>query len=86
MGTTQRTEIVDKNRVGSPGPGNYESPSKLGKGVSFSIGEKREERNRNDSPGPGAYEGNDSVVKERVRSAKMSITKRGEMVSKQIRD
>jgi len=87
MGTTQRTEIVDKHRVGSPGPGNYDSPSRLGKDcATFTIGEKREEKIRGDSPGPGAYNANESVVKERVRSAKMSKTERGELVSKHVKD
>jgi len=84
MGTTQRTEIVDKHRVGSPGPGNYDSPSRLGKDcATFTIGEKREEKIRGDSPGPGAYNANESVVKERVVSHKMRSTNRTEIVHKE---
>lgn len=30
MGTTSRTEIVHKESMSSPGPGTYDSPSKLG--------------------------------------------------------
>jgi len=86
MGSTSRTEIVHKETSSKPGPGAYDSPSKLGKGVCYSIGEKREERIKIDSPGPGAYTANDSVVKERIRSTKMSKTERGEFVSKHVKD
>jgi len=75
MGTTQRTEIVNKEKVSSPGPGNYDSPSKWGKeGVKYTFGEKREEKIRNDSPGPGGYDANESLTRARVQSYKMGTT------------
>ena len=37
---TQRTEIVNKNVTELPGPGMYDSPSRLGSGPNFTIGGK----------------------------------------------
>jgi len=42
LGETKRTEIVSRDKSGSPGPGNYHEDKKFGKdAVSFTIGQKR---------------------------------------------
>jgi len=39
-----------------PGPGVYDSPSKIGKDVpAYSMSSKREEKKRDKTPGPGSY-------------------------------
>ena len=41
MSNTKRTEFVNKNVSELPGPGVYDSPSKLGSGPHFTIGNKK---------------------------------------------
>ena len=40
MSKTQRVDIVSKHETEMPGPGMYESPSKMGSGPHFTIGGK----------------------------------------------
>jgi hypothetical protein len=40
---TKRPEIVSKETLSIPGPGVYDSPSKLGNGPSYRIGEKHKD-------------------------------------------
>lgn len=40
MSKSQRADIISKNATEMPGPGIYESPSKLGTGPHFTIGGK----------------------------------------------
>ena len=36
-----------------PGPGMYESPTKMGKGPKYTLGTKQKDLNGNKNPGPG---------------------------------
>lgn len=67
---SKRTDVVSKERLNSPGPGNYSFDGKtVGKDVpSYTIGTKRNNQERSMSPGPGAYDGNKDVVKDKVRT------------------
>ncbi len=42
--------------------------------MSYTMGEKREEKNRHDSPGPGTYEAKTEIVKEKITTVKISHT------------
>lgn len=56
MSSGKRTEIVSQTAREMPGPGMYDSPTKIGKGgPSFAMQGKTKEMKTLDVPGPGSY-------------------------------
>lgn len=84
MGKSKRTDIVSKEHMTSPGPGNYDSPhKKIGSdSVRYTIRGKQEEKIRSESPGPCAYAPSHSYNKDKVITHTISQSKRSEIVSK----
>ena len=81
---SSRTQIVIKEQMSQPGPGNYANTKNFGQDTkSFSIRGKPQDRAGDDVPGPGNYEGNANIVKDRVVSYKMSSSQRQDIVSKE---
>lgn len=55
IGTSRRTDIVDKNQTELPGPGNYSGNDEFGKNAKgFAFSGRRDDK-YNDVPGPGSY-------------------------------
>lgn len=69
-----------------PGPGTYESPSRIGQGNGFTIGGKAKDIVDNNKPGPGAYDPKDFLTKDKVPTASMSKSNRASLVSKNAKD
>ncbi len=63
-----------------PGPGHYESPTRMGKGPAYEMGKKYKDLSDNKIPGPGYYEVKESRTS---RAYKMSETKRTEIVAEE---
>ena len=81
MPTEKRLQYFESKHGSQPGPGNYDSPSKLGKDCpNYTIGEKRGDLNKRDIPGPGTYDARDTLSKERPHSAFIGQEKRGNFV------
>ena len=72
--------------MSSPGPGGYESPARMGDGLSYTIGEKRDSGNKNKNPGPGDYEARESQTKERIVTYQIAKSKRVDIVSREARN
>ena len=53
------------NDSDKPGPGQYDSPSKLGKAPTYTMGNKKKDVFKNENPGPGQYDGKDALTKDR---------------------
>ncbi len=69
MSKSKRSEFVKKDAAGSPGPGLYESPTRIGKDChTFTIGERKPEAKPNNVPGPGEYEARDSLMRSKSPS------------------
>lgn len=79
-----RADIVGKEARGRVGPGQYDSPSRMG-GPRYTIGEKREQSPDNKNPGPGAFNPNDSITKARVPAAQMRGSERADLVGREAR-
>ena len=80
-------DIVTKEMLYQPGPGEYDSPKRFGDNAqSVSIRGRPRDPSRNDSPGPGNYETDISMVKDRTLAYKMSSSKRADVVSKEARN
>jgi len=70
-----------------PGPGNYSSHGKFGKGVpSFTMGGKTKDLNKNDLPGPGQYDESTKLTKTHGGSLKFGSSKRQELVNNSTRE
>ena len=66
-----------------PGPGMYDSPSRLGKGgPSYTMKSARKEFSKDDNPGPGAYELNNSINRDKSPSYRMGTGQRTTVVNK----
>jgi hypothetical protein len=50
--SSKRTDIVSRERISSPGPGQYDSPSR-NTGPNYTMGGRNDSPPRNDIPGPG---------------------------------
>lgn len=68
-------QIVTKEMLYVPGPGEYDSPKKFGEDAqSILIRGRPRDNSRNESPGPGMYEPNVNNVRDKVVSYKMGST------------
>lgn len=65
-----------------PGPGAYDSPSKLGKAPKYTMGNKSKGAIDNKIPGPGSYNNNVDVVKDKIISHKIIGSKREDFLNK----
>lgn len=84
MTASTRPEIVTKEMLYQPGPGEYDSPKAFGHDAkSVTIRGKPKDNQRNDSPGPGHYSPDPSIVKDKAVSYRMGNTKRTEIISKE---
>ena len=80
---TSRVEFVHKDRPFTPGPGQYESPSRLDN-KSYTIGRRPNSPSYSEVPGPGAYNADESIVKHNNPSVRInSATTRSQLVSKE---
>jgi len=79
---SHRGDIVSRENLSMPGPGNYESPSRIGTGISYKFGEKHRDVVDSDIPGPGSYEPKDTLNKDAIRAHSISKSNRGDLVSK----
>ena len=73
IGNSKRGDIVPREALGQPGPGNYDSHSRGG-GPNYTIGERRTSQIRDSSPGAGSYSPNDRLVKSRSQFANIGGT------------
>jgi len=80
---TQRTNLVSKDQMSLPGPGNYSNAKNFGDDAkSFSIRGRPEDKIGNEIPGPGNYNPNESATKYQSPVYKIdSGTKRSNLVS-----
>lgn len=85
MPSSARGDLVSKDQKSLPGPGVYESPSKMGSGPFFSIKGRIEGPAKDMIPGPGHYEPSESATKYQSPSCKMvrerSSSARNEIIS-----
>ena len=86
MSKSNRGDIVSSETKSKPGPGNYESPSKIGTGISYKFGEKHRDAVDSDIPGPGSYEPKDTLNKDAIRAHSISKSNRGDFVSKSAKE
>jgi hypothetical protein len=63
-GSTERLNIIEKDRLLSPGPGHYSTRDLLGgpNTIKYSIGLKHNNLSGTRNPGPGDYNPNDSFI------------------------
>ncbi|CDW79521.1 UNKNOWN [Stylonychia lemnae] len=73
---SKRGDIVDREQLSLPGPGNYDQHSGLGKGQAATIRGKPADQKDNGQPGPGHYDASADVVRDNARSYRMPKTKR----------
>lgn len=68
IGGEGRKDMISNEQKQKVGPGQYDSPSKLG-GPKYTIGKKRKLKVSNDVPGSGAYNANDKLTKPKTKEA-----------------
>ena len=68
MGKSKRGSITNEAVKDLPGPGRYDSPSKMGTGPSFKLGGKYADLLDDGKPGPGAYNASRNLLVESVKS------------------
>ncbi len=69
ISTSQRPDIVSKEDRKKIGPGEYESPIRIGKDApAASIRGRPDDKIKNEVPGPGNYEPAYQVVKDKTIS------------------
>jgi hypothetical protein len=81
---SMRGELITNEQKSKVGPGQYDSPSKLG-GPKYTIGEKREHSPDNFNPGPGAFNPNETLTKNRSPSAHIRGGDRADIVGREAR-
>jgi len=84
ISTAARGDVVGNEAKSRVGPGQYDSPSKLG-GPQYTIGEKRGHSPENGNPGAGQYDANDKAVKNRSPSAHIRGSERQDLVGRDAR-
>ena len=81
---SKRSDIVTKEMMFSPGPGEYDSPVRIGYNAqSVTIRGRPEDIVKDDKPGPGHYDPNAHAVKDKVRAYKIDQSSRADIVSKE---
>ena len=73
--------MVGRDARQNVGPGQYDSPSKLG-GPQYTIGEKRGHSPDNGVPGAGQYDARDTLTRGRTPAANISGTQRPDLVGR----
>jgi hypothetical protein len=84
FGSSKRGDIVSRELLERPGPGNYsDETGTFGKdGKKITFGNKQGEK-YNDNPGPGTYEGDNSMMKANNGSVRIGSSNRGNIVSRE---
>ncbi len=81
---SQRTEIVTKEMLKMPGPGEYDSPIRIGYDApTVTIRGRPDDKIKDLSPGPGKYDPSQHIVKDRVITYQMSKSSRADFLSKE---
>jgi len=83
-GGAQRTDFVHRDHKGSAGPGQYDSPSRLG-GPKYTIGTKSPQPTRNASPSPGQYNQDKAFVQPSSRKAFIATAGREDQVTSEMK-
>ena len=86
MGHGQRENIISKEEQNKPGPGHYDSPTRMGEGTKYTIGEKRDDYRNNNVPGVGTYDAKDDLLRSSISTAQMGNTKRQDIVNQNIKN
>lgn len=76
MGASKRTDL--SQILGTPGPGSYNQPGKIGEGPKYGMRPKTAVSRKEDVPGPGQYNTSIDPVKSSAPKPAMSKSTRGD--------
>lgn len=84
MSSSTRVDIVSKEAVTKPGPGQYSHYDEFGKEIkSFTMRGRPLDKAGSEVPGPGNYEADHSAVKDKVIAYKIGSSSRQQVVSRE---